>query len=96
MNKFNPHLFSNPYILPCRNSICLDCFYNGFNFYCGKFCCNFESCKEEHNLSNDELKEDLALKKVMLEDSQNIIRKFIEFRNSFSGDRKGIKILLSI
>jgi hypothetical protein len=54
------HLYSKPYILPCGNSVCLDYIYLNYNLYRYKFKCNFENCREEHQLNkklkrNDEL-----------------------------------------
>jgi hypothetical protein len=94
MKKLNPHLYSNPYLLPCGNSICLDCIYDSFNVHCRKFCCNFESCKEEHILSNYELKEDIELKKTMLENTDNLMRSFIDCINSLSSNDTGMEIKL--
>ena len=46
-----PHLFSNPYLLPCGNSACLDCIHLNYNLYKKTFQCNFPNCKEEHKLT---------------------------------------------
>ena len=49
-NRLKPHLYENPYIIPCRNSACqifiLKYFHPNKNF----IQCDFESCKEKHFL----------------------------------------------
>jgi hypothetical protein len=34
LNPFkNPHLLSNPHVLPCGNSACLECIYQQYNLF---------------------------------------------------------------
>ena len=46
-----PHLYSNPYLLPCGNSACLGCIHLNYNLYKKTVKCNFENCVEEHKLT---------------------------------------------
>jgi hypothetical protein len=43
-----PHLLSNPYLLPCGGLACLNCIQKRYNLFKRSFDC--EICKEEHNL----------------------------------------------
>jgi hypothetical protein len=56
--KINPfkqvHLLSNPYLLPCGSSACLDCIYSHYNVFKKIFICPM--CKKEHNLKFNQLK----------------------------------------
>jgi hypothetical protein len=56
--KINPfkqaHLLSNPYLLPCGDSACLDCIFNHYNIFKRIFICPM--CKKEHNLKFNQLK----------------------------------------
>jgi hypothetical protein len=55
--KINPfkqaHLLSNPYLLPCGYSACLDCIFNHYNIIKRIFICPM--CKKEHNLKFNQL-----------------------------------------
>ncbi len=56
--KINPfkqtHLLSNPYLLPCGYSACLDCINSHYNIFKRIFICPM--CKQEHNLKFNQLK----------------------------------------
>ncbi len=56
--KINPfkqaHLLSNPYLLPCGYSACLDCIFNHYNIFKRILMCPM--CKKEHNLKFNQLK----------------------------------------
>ena len=56
--KINPfkqtHLLSNPYLLPCGDSACLDCIYSHYNIFKRIFICPM--CKQEHKLKFNQLK----------------------------------------
>ena len=47
----SPHLYSNPYLLPCGNSVCLDCIHLNYNLHKSTIKCNFENCNAEHVLT---------------------------------------------
>ena len=51
-NPTKPHLYLNPFFLPCKNTACLECIYSNFNIFKNLFKCNFDSCNEEHILNN--------------------------------------------
>ena len=54
----SPHLYSNPYLLPCGNSVCFDCIHLNYNLYKNTFKCSFENCKVEHILTKQLEKHD--------------------------------------
>ena len=68
--KFNEylkpaHLFKNPFLLPCGNSICWDCIHLNLNPYREKLKCNFENCRKDHDLTD--------LDKNLLQRNENLI-----------------------
>ena len=76
INKFQPHLFSNPYLLPCNNSACLDCIYEHYNIHLNLFKCTFDSCNAWHKLPY-EMKKDLELNEKINENSHEILKDII-------------------
>jgi hypothetical protein len=49
LNPFKkPHLITNGYLLPCGNSVCLDCIYQQYNLFKRTLICQI--CTQEHNL----------------------------------------------
>ncbi len=49
LNPFKkPHLLSNPYLLPCGNSACLECIYQQYNLFQRLLKCQL--CNEEHKI----------------------------------------------
>jgi hypothetical protein len=53
INPLKPHLYQDPYLLPCGNSACLDCIDKHFNIYLNELVCNFESCQKSHRLTQE-------------------------------------------
>jgi hypothetical protein len=50
LNPFKkPHLLSNPHVLPCGNSACLECIYQQYNLFKKSLTCLL--CNQEHVLS---------------------------------------------
>ena len=90
INPLKPHLYQNPYLLPCGNSACLDCIYKHFNIYLNEFICNFESCQQSHRLTQD-----LNLNDIMISSCQNILKNMIEGGN-FILSKKGIYIYIFV
>ena len=72
-----PHLYSNPYLLPCGNSACLDCIHNDYNIYKGTFKCNFDSCHQEHKLELLWWKTDVReLIRILLDFGNKLVQTF--------------------
>jgi hypothetical protein len=94
INPLKPHLYQNPYLLPCGNSACLDCFYKHFNIYLNKFKCNFESCQKTHRLTQ-EFKKDLSLNDIMTNGCQETLKNMIESGNSILSET-GIYIFIFV
>ena len=81
-----PHLYVNPYLLPCGNSACVKCIYMTFNLHKNVFKCNFESCQEEHHLPQ-QLEPNLKLNQMMNEHSLHFINFYIEIAKSLSHNK---------
>jgi len=77
LNPFKQHLYLNPYLLPCNNSACWECICSHYSIYKGVFKCNFDDCKDKHELSQS-LNQNLQLKQMMEDDSGIILKTFIE------------------
>jgi hypothetical protein len=84
INKFQPHLYSNPCMLPCGNSVCLDCIYKHYNIHLKLFKCTFDSCQEWHKLPY-EMKRDLELIQEINENTDEIIKTMIKNITNLSG-----------
>ena len=89
INPLRPHLYSNPYLLPCGNSVCLDCIYDNYNIYKRIFTCNFESCQGEHKLIQQELKENLKLKEMIHKELNGLVGSIIELKSHSIQDLNG-------
>ena len=78
-----PHLYLNPYLLPCGNSACLNCIYMNYNLYKETIKCNFKNCNQEHILykkliKNDELSENMKnncqeILKCLIDEEKNLL-----------------------
>ena len=77
LNPFKPHLYLNPYLLPCNNSACWECICYHYNIHKGIFKCNFDDCKDEHKLP-EHLNPGLQLRKFMDDDFKDILKSFLE------------------
>ncbi len=55
LNPLNQHVYCNAYLIPCGNYACLGCIYDNFNMFTKTLTCNFESCKIEHHLKNNDI-----------------------------------------
>lgn len=73
LNKFNHHLYTNPHLLPCSNSACIDCICENYNIHLNKFKCHFDSCKEWHQLPF-ELKKNFELVKMMNGNTKKLLK----------------------
>ena len=86
LNRFKSHhLLSNPYLLPCGYSACLDCISNHYNLLKNKFKC--EICNQEYSLPHklDPAKISNEAYKMMIEQNKIIICNFgIFFNYGFS------------
>jgi hypothetical protein len=87
VNSFKPHLFYDPYILPCKNSACIECIYQNFNIHKQTFKCNYVKCKTYHNFNNHPLVPNLEISKMIKTDLKiiavkTIDRLFIEIINT--------------
>lgn len=87
LNSLDFHLYTNAYLLPCGNSACLDCIYKKFNFYEGYVQCNFDSCKERHQLTN-KFKKNSRLDELIKTSLPDILTTLIDNGNRYS-DVKG-------
>ena len=76
INPFKPHLYKNPYLLPCGNSICFNCVFQNFNTYLNEFMCNFETCQQVHEFK--EIKKNLELNEMISNSVQEILRSMID------------------
>ena len=70
-NPLKPHLYLNPYFLPCKNSACLECIYNDFNIFRSSFQCNFKTCNEKHELTSQ------LEKNTIMEDNLKVIANLV-------------------
>ena len=77
-NPLKSHLYSNPYLLPCNNSACLECIYQIFNIAERKFKCNFELCKNEHTLQQ-ELQKNVELMENIHENIELILKNLLKY-----------------
>ena len=77
-NSACPHLYKNPYILPCGNSACLDCIYENYNILTNSYKCNFEACKEKHQLIWH-LERNEKFNKILEENFADIFKNFEEY-----------------
>ena len=89
-----PHLFADPYLLPCNNKACLDCIIKNVNIndQIGvSIKCEFDSCKEFHVLNILKLENGLASSNLMTENLEDIVKCLInngnEISEYFSGNR---------
>ena len=87
INPFDKHLYSNPFLLPCGASGCLDCIYNNMNFYVGIYKCTI--CHDNHVL-NGKLEKDFLTNELLKDNCKeilkmmlNIKKKAIEGKNLF-------------
>jgi hypothetical protein len=73
-----PHLLSNPHLLPCGNSACLDCIYDNYNLFKRTFKC--EICNQGHILPQI-LK---PLNRSIINDclNQNLVKMIVEEQKS--------------
>ena len=78
MNPFKPHLYENPYLLPCGASGCYFCIYKNYNLIKNSMKCNL--CSVQHKLF--EIKKNFELSEKLSKDSKLIVKKMIEI--SFS------------
>ena len=88
INPLKTHLYVNPYLLPCGNTICLECVYKNFNIHLNKFKCNFENCQQFHKLQQ-KLEKNSKLSQAMIENSGLILKNLMEIGNNFI-ETKGI------
>ena len=84
LNPFKPHLYTNPYLLPCNNSACWECICYHYDIHKGVFKCNFDDCKDEHKLPQI-LNPNLQLKKIMEDDCAEILKIFFESEKNYKG-----------
>ena len=78
---FNSHVYSNPYLLPCGKSACLNCIYRNLNFSTGLIKCTNASCNiQEHRLS-DICKRDMKMEQILKENCQKILHEMIRDGN---------------
>ena len=66
INPSKPHVYFNPYFLPCGNSACIECICDNFNIFRNFFKCCFENCKEEHRIIN-RLEKNTIIEKNLME-----------------------------
>ncbi len=74
LNPFKPHLYENPYLLPCEASACLRCIYENFNLIRNCLKCNL--CREDHQLF--EIKKNIELNNRLTKDFELITKKILE------------------
>ena len=77
-NSAYPHLYKNPYILPCGNSACLDCIYENYNILTNSYKCNLETCKEKHRLVRN-LERNEKFNKILEDNFADIFKNFKEY-----------------
>ena len=77
-NSAYPHLYKNPYILPCGNSACLDCIYENYNILTNSYKCNLDTCKEKHQLIRNYLNPNEKFNKVFDDSLAEIFKHFKE------------------
>ena len=83
-----PHLLSNPYVLPCSDVACFDCINDHFNIFKRSFQC--EKCKQEHKNEQEFQKfDDLKLRDFL---NKDVISKLID-ENKISISKLG-KLLM--
>ena len=90
INPLSPHLYLNPYSLPCGNSICLHCIWKNFILYKGTISCQFDTCRLEHKLPHY-LKVDTVMNKDMNENFKEILETMFEKGRNVTylkGDKK--------
>jgi hypothetical protein len=85
-----PHLLSNPHLLPCGHSACLECIYRQYNLF--KLSLTCVQCNQEHKLAKQL---DLAVPSISISGflSQNLIHMIIEENKTFISDL-GILVIL--
>ena len=91
INPLKPHLFRNPYLLPCVQSACLDCIHSYYNLYTRKFQCNFGMCQAEHVLSDKLIKHDHKLSESIKDNTRDLIKSMINYGNNIER-REGLNI----
>ena len=77
-NTAYPHLYKNPYILPCGNSACLDCIYENYNILTNSYKCNLDTCKEKHRLIRH-LERNEKFNKILEDNLADIFKNFKEY-----------------
>ena len=87
-NRFNPHLYKEPYLLPCGNSACLSCIYKNFNLHTQSIECDFDFCKEDHFLKLD-LKRDTELDILINTNIRLLMASMIDCGSSLSSRLTG-------
>ena len=92
-NPLNPHLYSNPYILPCGHSACLDCIYDNYNLHLRKLNCDFDECHENHVLSDKLVKKNFNLSESIEKNNEELICSMIKFGNSICRNEEEGSIL---
>ena len=80
MNKYNPHYFKDPYLLPCKNSACFKCILNNYNLHKNTIKCNFDSCLKEHKLPA-KLDTDEKRARLMVKYNNVLFEEMIEYSN---------------
>ena len=85
LDPLKPHLYLNPYLLPCGNSGCLLCIYKHLNIYTGYIKCNFETCKEIHWDFN--FKKDTLTTQIINENTVEIITSLMNSGNQLIYDK---------
>ena len=90
LNTYQPHLFKNPYLLPCGNSACLDCIHENMNIYKNRFKCydhvqvsngnnNYiNTCNEQqHGLFMLKIDKNTKLDEAIKENSEEILTEML-------------------
>jgi hypothetical protein len=73
-NPNQPHIYCNPYLLPCGNSACLDCIQWSMNIFIQKFRCG---CNEKQHSFDTEMKKNSKLNETMKENTHEILNEML-------------------
>ena len=76
---FDRHLYSNPYLLPCKTTGCLDCLYNTFNFYTNTYRCM--SCGKNHKL-DQKLEKDSEFNDFRYQNYKELFREILNYNEN--------------
>ena len=82
INPFNIHIYEDPYLLPCQNSVCFKCMSSSSDILQKTFKCYFGSCQTFHEFS-DKIVQDLKTADLIGRNTEKLLTKLSCFGLNF-------------